>query len=597
MKGVKNNPKRSGFDLSKKVAFTAKVGELLPVLTQEVIPGDKFEINLQHFTRTQPVNTAAYTRVREYYDAFFVPYRLLWRYAPQFFTGMGNNVQQSTSLKAKEVVGDRLPYISGRSLSYYIGQCSTDPNSEHENNLNQFGYNRAILSCKLLQYLGYGDLYRFVGLSDIDSPYAIRLNPFPLLAYQKIYQDYFRNSQWESSNPTTYNIDWCGTDEELGINSLHDSGLMNVDSNLLDLRYCNWNKDYFMGLLPRSQYGSEAYIPYTSDVPFEDLENTSLFRPQATNPGDDPQPVSFVPDDYGGTIGSFFTSDVYGQLNMYADRNWLDSLQRAVAVKMSVLALRQAECLQKFKEIQLSGDQSYKDQIEKVFGVKVPSGLSNMCQWIGGSSSNLDISEVVNTNITAENASDIAGKGVGSGTGHIQFEAKEHGVFMVIYHSVPLLDFDTQGISKFVMKNNFSDFANPVFDSIGMQQVSAMELDSAYASSEAYPEGFNYSLGYAPRYIDYKTNYDTVLGGFSSNGTLKNWVAPISSDYIQDYLDGVKGSLDFKINYNFFKCNPSVLNPIFGVAADEKVDTDQLLINCFFDFKAVRNLDYDGLPY
>ena len=86
LKSFKNSVKRNGFDLSHKNAFTAKAGELLPIFCQEVIPGDKFRINGQGFTRTQPIMSAAFVRLREYYDFFFVPYKLLWNRFPTFFT-------------------------------------------------------------------------------------------------------------------------------------------------------------------------------------------------------------------------------------------------------------------------------------------------------------------------------------------------------------------------------------------------------------------------------------------------------------------------------------------------------------------------------
>ena len=99
LKTIKNKPHRSAFDLSMRKLFTAKVGEVLPVFFKEVIPGDKFKLGLQSFTRTQPVNSAAYTRIKEYYDYFFVPYRLLWRYFDQFITQTeGSNPQFANSL-------------------------------------------------------------------------------------------------------------------------------------------------------------------------------------------------------------------------------------------------------------------------------------------------------------------------------------------------------------------------------------------------------------------------------------------------------------------------------------------------------------------
>ena len=47
----------------------------------------------------------------------------------------------------------------------------------------------------------------------------------------------------------------------------------------------------------------------------------------------------------------------------------------------------------------------------------------------------------------------------------------------------------------------------------------------------------------------------------------------------------------------FFKMNPGIVNSLFAVDADSTTATDQLLNNAYFDVKAIRRLDYDGLPY
>ena len=70
---LKNKVSRNGFDLSFRNAFTAKVGELLPICVKDCLPGDKFKINTSWFTRTQPVQSAAYSRFREYVDVFLFP--------------------------------------------------------------------------------------------------------------------------------------------------------------------------------------------------------------------------------------------------------------------------------------------------------------------------------------------------------------------------------------------------------------------------------------------------------------------------------------------------------------------------------------------
>ena len=87
---LSNKPRRNGFDLSRKHCFTASAGQLLPVFVEEVLPGDKFKINLDSFTRTQPLNTAAFARMREYYDLFFVPYHILWSHFPSMITQVPN---------------------------------------------------------------------------------------------------------------------------------------------------------------------------------------------------------------------------------------------------------------------------------------------------------------------------------------------------------------------------------------------------------------------------------------------------------------------------------------------------------------------------
>ena len=87
------------------------------------------------------------------------------------------------------------------------------------------------------------------------------MNLFPLLAYQKIYQDFFRWSQWEKSNPSSYNVDYYSGVTPSLVSSLptSDSDYWKSDT-MFDLKYCNWNKDMLMGVLPNSQFGDVAVL-------------------------------------------------------------------------------------------------------------------------------------------------------------------------------------------------------------------------------------------------------------------------------------------------------------------------------------------------
>ena len=601
LKSFQNNVKRNGFDLSFKNAFTAKAGELLPVMVKEVIPGDKFKIDGQSFTRTQPLNSAAFVRMREYYDVFFVPYRLLWNRFPTFFTNM-KDFHHAAGINQSGDVTDMHPYFTVSDVKNYLSQLS-QVDSTHRQNF--FGFNRDDLTRKLLDFLGYGSLGVFGNTAGEDN-YA--LNPTPLLAYQKIYQDFFRDDQWEQAAPYCYNLDYIT--QASGGSTLHiPVESISLDSlSMFDLRYCNYPKDYFMGVLPSSQYGDESFVPLgdgglstgsvlkLTDVAFK---NETGFVPDSVMREAYIKGVGVLPDS-SETAARLYVNDAeMKQKSLTTLYGELSSGDISQFSRLSILALRQAEALQKWKEIAQSGKQDYRTQMEKHFNVTPSVAMADHCRYLGGWTSNIDINEVVNSNFAVDSETlsqaDIKGKGVGVGRGSVEFDAKEHGILMVIYHNMPLLDYSTDGIHKLNLKSHFTDYAIPEFDSIGMQSVSAIELGF---TSTGNPETEGY-IGYVPRYADYKTSYDEIHGAFAdSESGLINWVAPLSREYLNAYAIAVTeryGSL--KIVSDFFKVNPSILDNLFGVNVGSDVNTDQFLINAFFDVKAVRNIDYNGLPY
>lgn len=576
---LKNNVSRNGFDLSRKNAFTAKIGELLPVACIECIPGDKVKGHIQHFTRTMPINTAAYTRIREYYDWFFVPTNLLWNKFNTFVTQMTDNNQHATGIASAQVLTNQHPYFTCNQVANYLANFDGS---------NIFGFERKKLSAKLLEYLGYGDFYESAesGTAQSFRTNAV-LNPFPLLAYQKIYQDYYRNSQWENAYAPAFNIDYIsGSADSLNIPVSQLTTISSTSENMFDLRYSNWNKDLFTGLMPNSQYGDVASVNLDvsplSSVLFTPVVGAGLTTGSNLLVGNSRsfnQPGSF----------NNISAGASDSVKFGISQTDLEAIQKQLG-GFSILALRQAEALQKWQEITQSQQQDYKNQIEAHFGVSMSDAYSERCKYIDGSVSSLDISEVTNTNITSDNAAEIAGKGVGVGDSSFSFSSDVHGYLMCIYHATPLLDYARNGIDKMNLKSFVTDYAIPEFDKTGMVQVSTTELTNDSLSTGFFTSNL---LGYAPRYYDYKTAVDQVHGAFK-NGGLGAWVAPIDNTYLQRYFNAVGIN---SINYKFFKINPSVLNPIFSQDATADNDTDQLLVNCNMDISAVRNLDRNGLPY
>ena len=610
MSNLQNHPHRSGFDIGRKNAFTAKVGELLPVYWDISMPGDKYKFNVEYFTRTQPVETSAYTRLREYFDFYAVPLRLLWKSAPAVLTQMQDiNQMQALSFTQNLSLGTYLPSLPINILGSAITRMNGDsPSPGYSSALkNLFGFYRSDCSYKLLNYLGYGNIMRnspatsnrwwstslqYSSPSDTFTQKYIQnsvVNVFPLLAYQKIYQDFFRWSQWENSNPSSYNVDYF-----TGVTSSLISSLPVVSSDywksdtMFDLKYCNWNKDMLMGVLPNSQFGDVAVIDIDSlgesnVVLGIDPHKSTMGIASAVSSNTTPVPLFALQASSANpvSVGS----------KLHVDLSTLKS-------QFTVLALRQAEALQRWKEISQSGDSDYREQIRKHFGVKLPQALSNMCTYIGGISRNLDISEVVNNNLAAEdNAAVIAGKGVGAGNGSFTYTTNEHCVVMCIYHAVPLLDYIVTGQDGQLLVTDAESLPIPEFDNIGMEVLPMTQiLNSPRASIVNL-----FNAGYNPRYFNWKTKLDVINGAFTT--TLKSWVSPVTESLLSGwfgfgYNEGdVNPSNKVVLNYKFFKVNPSVLDPIFGVAADSTWDTDQLLINSYIGCYVVRNLSRDGVPY
>lgn len=595
LKKLKNRTSRNGFDLSKRNIFSAKVGELLPVYCKEVIPGDNFKINVKSFTRTMPVNTAAYTRIKEYYDWFFVPTNLLWNKFNTFVTQMNDNNQHAVSATTQLELTDTHPYFTqSQIVSYLRGLYSQSASWKN----NFFGFDRSELSCKLLEYLGYGSWSEFMKTDvgyDETYAYDAALNPFPLLAYQKIYADYFRDSQWEKANSPSFNVDYIhGTgDTSIPVSNIGQYSGSNM--TMFDMRYVNWNKDLFMGVKPNSQFGDAASVDLSSLNDSSELLSNIQFYTESSGA----ESATLQQGPIGGDSTHRTIKTQYGNVQFSTTKSNLSSWLNQLGSSFSILALRQAEALQKWKEITQSQQQDYKAQIEAHFGVSLSDAYSERCHYVDGFSDVIDINEVVNTNLVQDgnqlNAADIAGKGVGVNDGYTSFSSDVHGYLMCIYHAVPLLDYSLESrIPRQNLKTKVTDYAIPELDKIGMVSVPIIEMSNNVNLANV-PDGL---LGYAPRYYDYKTDVDEVHG--SARNRNSAWVAPFDDTYLLQ-LFGITdlNKTPRTITYDFFKVNPAILDSIFAssVKADSTTESDQLLTNCMFDVKCVRNLDYDGLPY
>ena len=559
---------RSSFDLSSKKLFTAKIGEILPCYWQIAIPDNTYRISSDWFTRTVPVNTAAYTRIKEYYDFYAVPLRLISRALPQAFTQMTDYMTSAASNTANTEMLTSVPNTTLNLLS--LSLAAINGNDVFDDAGLPYVYGAS----KVLDMLGYGSFLAssntakaaitkaYLGvdnISDADNPLVYHVsqtvNLLPLLAYQKIYYDFFSDSQWEKHLAYSYNVDYWD-----GKSQLH------LAPEMLQLRYANYPKDYFMGMLPKSQYGSVAVLP-------------SLYR-------------SDVPSSYVLAAGS----GTPAQVSNPANKNSIQSDNIATANRtvvlnsdLSALSIRATEYLQRWKEVVQFASKDYSDQMRAQFGINAPEYMGNHAHYIGGWSNVININEVLNTNLDADGSQAvIAGKGVGSASGHtLTYDCgAEHQVIMCVYHAVPLVDWNLTGQNPQLTVTAITDFPQPAFDQLGMQAVPGLNLQNNPGMSVVS------SIGYNLRYWQWKSNIDTVHAAFRSGFAYQSWVAPIDGWSVLTSTGNW--------SYQSMKVRPQQLNSIFEPQVSGpncSVAYDQLLCNVNFQVYAVQNLDRNGLPY
>lgn len=610
--GLKNKTSRNSFDLSHRNLFTAKVGELLPCFVQEVNPGDSIKLDSSYFTRTAPLQTAAFTRLRENVQYFFVPYQCLWKYFEGQVKNMTKNAnggdisQIATSPFANAKVSTEMPFISYTALHAYLNKLLNyvDSSANPTELSNPFLYNngcwRHAESAKLLQLLGYGNFVQQFKNFSGSKPYSLlhvenapALSVFRLLAYQKICNDFYTYRQWQPYNASLCNIDYITPDSSSSMDLSSKFSSISVSdlgkSNMLDMRFSNLPLDYFNGVLPTPQFGSESVVSLSQN---EDVYTGSDKYQWQTLDGS--------PFPSGSVSSSNSDRSLTANGKSIGHAHILPS--GSITSSLSIAALRQATALQKYKEIQLANDPDFESQIEAHFGIK-PKHDMHKSRFIGGSSSMIDINPVVNQNLGAgqnqDNQAVTKAAPTGQGGASFKFTADTFGVVIGIYRCTPVLDYSHVGIDRTLLKTDASDFVIPELDSIGMQQTFQCELFAptsqiTASASDKRKYDMSRTFGYAPRYSEYKVSFDRYNGAFCD--TLKSWVTGFNTHIFDS--DRWNDMSYFSISVpQLFVCRPDIVKDIFTLQTYHDSNDDNLYVGMVNMCYATRNLSRYGLPY
>lgn len=549
---------RNAFDLSHSDVFSIAPGMLLPIHVSEVNPNEHFVISPANYVRTMPLNSAAFTRLKQHIEFYFVPMRTLCRQFNQFIVGTEYNISSLTSLNNYK---QSLPSFD------LISQCHAI-SSNHDNNL--FGLPLKDDIIRLYDMLGYG--VNSINVSKFDKvTSSFMVNPFRFLAYQKIYFDHYRNPLYELNDPTSYNVD-----ASFGNPSFKLASSMNV------LRYRNWNKDYFTSLSPSFQ-GAD----YLTDV--IDMSYVLELHDNSSLKGHD-----FLPHT---------SADLTWSGESVPAPSHIGSLSRpdSSGLVFNIANLRAAYALDKLYRISIAaGDGDYGSQIKAHYGFDAVHD-DWKSQFIGGCSAPIQISEVITTATTADNSGellatsgDIKGKGVSLNQGSFTFDTREHGIIMGILSIVPEADYQSSMLDTFNTKSTREQYFQPEFQDLGKQPINSSELSFyVYGNTPQHPEAsiVNNIIGFTNRYMEYKTCVNKVHGSFNSAGTLSAWASPRNNPlFVSQNYSSVF------INKTSLKVDPRILNPIMAVSYDGSEPTDPFICDCHVSVEAVRPMSVSGEP-
>lgn len=491
-------PHRSGFDKTHRNSGTGLVGQLLPLLCDEVIPNTRVSLRIPLSTQLPPLVSDTYMNMKHKVEAFFVPGRLLCKsYEPWFCDRI-----------------DRAFWAPDASTQQHNGQFNNVipaiPCFHIDNSTTvKFGPG------SLLDYLGYGHY---------NNDYSKSYNLLPLIAYHLVWQEYYRN-------PSIQNPAFCPS-----------LATTNEGSPATTPRIANITDAYFH--YKGADYSADNYL-YSLDAStqnaFKCADGVSLFDIRQRNFGAD----LFTTARANAQQGSAAAVSLAIPAGTDASGG---------TTNFTIAQLRAANSLQMFRERNNLPGNRLVEQVKARYGANLADGVAQRPICIGSATydyGSKGVSQTAPASGGGPNPFDgIAaqyGRAYATGSDFLieDFVANEPGYILVLHSQVPEVTY-TYGIephfTRYVGPGSIVDMANPLLQNVGDEPI-----ECALVSGDA---SANNVFGYTDRYAQFMFRKNSVHGLLRYGQSLASFVLqnPITGSPIQgtsfleiptNYLDDV----------------------------------------------------------
>ncbi|AXH73201.1 MAG: major capsid protein [Microviridae sp.] len=503
-------PKKNVFDLSHEKKLTCNMGDLIPCYLEEVIPGDKFRVNSEIMMRFAPMIAPVMHRVNVYTHYFFVPNRIIYDEWEKFITG-GVDGLQIPNFPLLEIRDGYKTYFNKGTLADYFGLPTV------------------------------GQTGSFSAIEQI--------NALPFRAYQKIYNEYYRDQTLTPEVVITPSSTVIGTE-------IPDH---------LKLRKRSWEKDYFTSSLPWAQRGGDVLLPVDNSITYRDQ---GIINPPPNTSGHSSGTLSSNGNSTGNDL--LLTYKETAGTDYLANIDNIESVDTAITIN----ELRRSNQLQVWLEKNARAGSRYVEQLLSHWGVVSSDARLQRPEFLGGGKQPVVISEVLSTfnNETVPGAN-MYGHGISVGSSNSFTKTfEEHGYIIGIMSVLPRTSY-SQGVPKTFSRKDKFDFAWNEFAQIGEQEVVNKELYFDANNNAENQETF----GYQSRYSEYKFGKSTLHGDFRDD--LSFWTM------------GRIFTARPNLNASFIESDPT--QRIFAVTDP---DVHKLYVQIYNSVRAARPLPIFGTP-